>query len=76
MRFVMSKSGVGELLKSEEMAKICEEHAEQIRGRCGEGYGVDTRVGKTRVNAMVKPDSADAYYDNLRNNTILKALGG
>ena len=65
-------TGVQELMKSEEMQTLLEERAKAIEGRCGEGYTHDVYVGSTRANAMILTDTAKAYYDNLRNNTILK----
>ena len=70
----LNKSGVRELLRSEEMKKVCEEHAEAALLRLGPGYEVTTRTGKNRVNAQVAAISFKAKRDNLKNNTILKAL--
>ncbi len=67
-------AGVRELLRSDEMRRICAERAEQIVRRCGEGYESDTYTGKNRVNAAVYADTYQAKADNARNNTILKAL--
>ena len=73
---VLNSAGVRELLQCAEIEATCRELAEGVASRAGDGYTVDTHVGKTRVNAMVSADTRDAYYDNLRNNTLLKALGG
>jgi len=40
----------------------------------GEGYKSDARVGKNRANAMVYADTYQAKADNMRNNSILKAV--
>ena len=76
VKIELISAGIQELLKSDEMAAVCKEHAEAVAQRAGDGYKVDTYVGKTRVNAMVSADSAKARKDNLKNNTLLKALGG
>ena len=74
MKFKLNYSGVGQLLKSAEMQKVLEEKATGIRNRAGEGYKQDTYVGKTRANAMVYADSYAAKRDNMKNNTLLKAV--
>lgn len=76
VKFELNSAGVQELLKSDEMAAICRQYADQIRSRCGDGYTVDTYSGKTRVNASVHASTSAARKDNLNNNTLLKALGG
>ena len=72
----LNRQGVRELLKSKEMGQICLEHAQQIAARAGEGYETDTRTGVNRVNASVYPATDKARHDNLKNNTILKAVKG
>ena len=72
--FKLNYAGVGQLLKSAEMQKDLEEKATAIKNRCGDGYGQDTYVGKTRANAMVYAETFEAKRDNMKNNTILKAV--
>lgn len=74
VKIVLNRSGVRELLRSPEMLQICEEHAGVVLDRCGDGYKTDGHTGKNRVNAMVYADTYQAKADNLKNNTILKAL--
>lgn len=74
MKFKLNHDGVGQLLKSQEMQGVLEEKATDIRNRAGEGYKQDTYVGKTRANAMVYADSYKAKRDNMKNNTLLKAV--
>ena len=73
-KFVLNREGVRSLLKSGEMKSIVEEMARGIAGRAGVGYTTDSYVGKTRVNAMVYPNSPHAYFSNLKHNTLLKAM--
>lgn len=75
-KVVLNKNGVRELLQSDEMKAICEEHANRIVGRLGDGYTVSSMTGKTRVNASVYAESSAAKRENMENNTILKALRG
>lgn len=73
-KFKLNHAGVGQLLKSPEMQNVLEEKATAIKNRCGDGYGQDIYVGKSRANAMVFADSSAAKRDNAKNNTILKAV--
>lgn len=69
-------SGIQELLKSDEIKSYCEELANGVRDRAGDGFEVNTHVGKTRANAMVYADTKEAISRNYKENTLLKALGG
>lgn len=68
--------GIIQLLKSSEVEAECMRQASAVCQKAGAGYSTDSYSGKTRVNAMVYPDSFDAYKDNASNNTLLKSLGG
>ena len=74
MKFKLNSGGVRELLKSQEMQSVLNEKATGIKNRCGEGYTQDVYVGKNRANAIVKAETYQAKRDNLKNNTILKAV--
>lgn len=71
----LNSDGVRELLQSSEMTDICRSLAEGIAGRAGAGYEVTTYRGKNRVNASVHAATNEATQDNLKNNTLLKAVG-
>ena len=73
-KFKLNYSGVGQLLKSTEMQNVLTEKATAIKNRAGEGYGQDVYVGKSRANTMVYADSYKAKKDNMKNNTLLKAV--
>ena len=73
-RIVLNSAGVRSLLKSSGMQGVLKDHADAIKNRCGDGYEQDIHVGKTRANAMVSATTYQAKADNLRNNTILKAV--
>lgn len=74
LKFQLNRAGVRELMRSEEMQKILEGYASDIRGRCGEDFEQDLRVGKNRANAMVYTNTIRGKRRNLRDNTLLKAL--
>lgn len=74
VRIKLNKAGVRELLKSQEMAGECMEHARRIQGRAGEHYAVEERRYPERAGAAVYPSDAEGYYDNLRNNTLVRSM--
>lgn len=73
-KFELNRSGVRELLQSEEMQSILKGKADNALNSLGEGYKSDSYVGKNRANTMVYADTYQAKRDNLKNNSILKAV--
>ena len=54
---------------------VCGPLAQEAAAACGDGYGSDVYdVGQRNV-ASVYAATYEAYKDNLRNNTIMRALG-
>lgn len=76
VKVVLNTTGVRQLLQSQEMKNICEEQAQKAVSRLGEGYEATSMTGKTRVNASVVATTRDAINENMKNNTVLKALRG
>ena len=76
VKFELNRQGVRELLKSKEMMDICTEYANNALARLGDGYEANTYSGKNRVNAEVFAQSFAAKRENLKANTILKAVFG
>lgn len=74
IEFELNRAGVRELMKSAQMQEIVSSYANSARSRLGDGYGTDTYVGRTRVNAMVYADSVPAKIENSRSNSLLKAV--
>ena len=74
IRVELNSDGVRELLRSPEMAAVCQEQARMIANRAGDGYTVSTFTGANRVNASVMTETTEAMQDNLKNNTLLKAV--
>ena len=74
VRVKLNRAGVRELLKSQEIAEECMDHARQIQSRAGEHYAAETRRYPERTGAAVYPADAAGYYDNLRNNTLVRSL--
>ncbi|HCS30665.1 MAG TPA: hypothetical protein DIW21_04900 [Enterococcus sp.] len=74
VKFKLNGKGVGQLLKSAEMQNVLSEHATAIRNRCGDGYEQEQFVAGSRAVATVKATSFKAKRDNMKNNTLLKAV--
>ncbi len=73
-KFVLNYAGVRALMQSAEMQSILKSKANNALNSLGEGYKSDIHVGKNRANAMVYADTYQAKRDNLKNNSILKAV--
>ena len=72
---VLNSEGVRELLKGPDMQALLLERAQEIAARAGSGYETDVFVGRNRANASVFASDPEAVKDNMKNNTLLKALG-
>ena len=72
--FKLNSKGVRDLLRSEDMQKILEEHADDIIQKLDTGYEKDTFIGENRANASVWTKTPEAVRDNSENNTLLKAV--
>lgn len=73
-KFELNRSGVRALLRSDEMKSMLKAKADAAAQACGEGYAASNYVMPTRAVARVSAVSIEAKQDNLKNNTILKAL--
>lgn len=74
IRFELNKQGVRELLQSQKMQDVLEYYAEGKAKEAGDGYATDVHVGKNRAYANIYPDTKEAYFDNLDNNTLEKVI--
>lgn len=70
-KFERNDKGVSELLNSKEMEEVLMAYANQISSKAGKGYKV--KKLKTRVVA-VTTSNKKSREDNLKNNTLLKAV--
>lgn len=73
-KFELNRSGVRALLRSDEMKSMLKAKADAAAQACGDGYASGNYVMSTRAVARVSAVTAEAKQDNLKNNTILKAL--
>lgn len=74
-KIVLNSAGVREMLKGPDMQALLLERAQAISERAGSGYETDVFVGRNRANASVFASDPEAVKDNMKNNTLLKALG-
>ena len=76
VKIKLNRAGVRELMQSAEIVGECERIAQGIAARAGDGYTVDIYPrGKTRGNASVIAETDAAMKDNMKRNTLLKAIG-
>lgn len=73
-KFELNYSGVAELMKSPEMIEVLRDKARGIQEAAGDGYEINSFVGKNRANVSVKTKIRKAIRDNNKNNTLLKAM--
>lgn len=73
-KFELNSQGVVDLLRSSEMQTVIEGYTSDIKNRAGEGYVHDVQVNPGRAHGLVYADTYQAKADNLRNNTLLKAV--
>lgn len=76
VKFVLNKAGVIQMLKSDEMEAALNTYGEKVAGRAGNGYGHKSIMSGDRVKCFVSAETDKAKRDNMKNNTLLKALGG
>lgn len=71
----LNSAGVRELLKSSEIAGCCKELAAEVLSRCNKpGYEMAERRYPERTGYAVYAKEYPAIGDNLKNNTLLKAV--
>lgn len=76
VKVVLNRDGVRELLRSDWAMSVCQELANAKAAEAGAGHGTDQYVGRNRVNVSVSTKTKSAFKKNLKNNVLLKMLGG
>ena len=74
-RIELDSAGVRALLHDPAVVSVCKGQADRILAEAGEGYVEEPRNYPKRQGYAVRVDSERAYFDNLKHNTLLKALG-
>ncbi len=75
MVFKYSRKGFNELRRSPEMLAICQEYASRVQNQAGKEYGTERRMYRSRCGVIITAVTPAGVRDNLKNNTLLKALG-
>ena len=70
----LNRQGVRSLLRSEEMRAVLKAKADDMAQACGDGYRSGLFFVPNRAVARVSAVSIKAKLDNLKNNTLLKAM--
>lgn len=73
---LVGKEISNQLLKSEEVKNLLKEKAEEIVARCSGTYEISEHTGAKKSNVSIITKDADTYHRNLKDNELLKALGG
>lgn len=70
----LNYAGFDELRRSDAIKAECAAVALRVLENAGDGYKLETRSYPDRAGYVVMTDGAKGYQDNLKNNTLLKAL--
>ena len=80
-RFELDLKGLSELMKSSEMQAVLDEKGAQVEGRANSmaqdpdaEYSRSIWMGDYAAVSQVRAGNPEALHENLRNNTLLKAL--
>ena len=74
IRVELNHDGIREFLRSAEVSELVSSYAEAAAEQLGEGYAADKSLQPTRQIASVYADTTAARRENLKNNSILKAV--
>lgn len=70
----LNYKGVGEYLRSKSVRDLLSGIGTRAVQQLGSGYTVNTKVSAGRVVTYVDAESVRAKKENLKNNTLLKAV--
>ena len=77
VRIEINDAELRKILKSDAMKAMLVKQANRVVGRAGTGYDADPpHESEYRAIVNVFPATSAAKRDNLKNNTLLKAMGG
>lgn len=70
----LNTSGIRQMLQSQESRMICEQVAREIASRAGQGFEVDSSIGRTRARATVFTATTEARRKQAKEHTLQKSL--
>lgn len=73
-RIELSYTGIGQMLRGEEMRAFIAQKGQEAANRAGFGYRSDVHNSGQRQIANVYPGTKKAQKDNLKNNTLLRSM--
>ncbi len=74
VKIQLNRLGVRSLLRSKKMQAVLKAKADDMAQACGDGYRSGLFFVPNRAVARVSAVSIKAKLDNLKNNTLLKAM--
>lgn len=74
VEFELNLPGLNQLMKSAEMQKVLDHKAQAVQSVAGEGFNHQTYPINWIAVTSIYPETQKAKKDNLRDNTLLKAL--
>lgn len=74
VKVVLNRSGIRQLLRSDEVRRDLERRAQLIATAAGPGHEVDSAVGQNRARASVRTDTIEAMVDEATNRTLTRAF--
>ena len=74
VEFELNLPGLNALMKSAEMQNVLDKKAKAVQTAAGDGFNHRTYPINWIAVSTIFPDTQKAKQDNLRDNTLLKAL--
>ena len=74
VKFEPNNAGFIEMLKWPSVRALLDEKGRQMLGSLPEGYGMKAGETSQRAKVQVYTDTIEAKVDNMKNNSLLKAL--
>ena len=72
LKIELNYKAIGDLLKSQEVIDELMRIGNSMKNQAGNGYGIDSYIGKNRANVSIYPVTRKARKDNYSNNTLVK----
>lgn len=75
VKIELNLAGLNEVMKSEGTQQLLEKLGADVAGRAGTGYSSRVHLADYVAICNVYAETKEAKRDNLKNNTLLKAVG-
>lgn len=74
VRIELNRSAIRDLLQSEEVKVDLEERARRIASAAGQGFEVNSAIGRTRARAEVRSATVEARLAEARERVLTQAI--